>query len=392
MVFIRQGSYNNNNNGSSNINISNINNTHIHTSSNISTTNTIIGRRMSSISSSSSPNNHNKTRMNNNRMNHMNKSKIIYPITMRVIVYCFFILLCLRSVTQMTTLWNVGYNFNKNDNDKNHHHPKQSLDAIVTVAMCGFDAKEMVTALRTAGQWTGPIYVITDSPKKADYSNDCTTINVQGIHPAFEDKNEYESYVHGITQYNPEIYSKWQKTQLFNLIPSGEEEDIQTILFIDADMLAQQPLSKNWLSAVEPLIENPNCELILNPERWYTTLPIIGKKDVALSGRYNSGMMILKRNQSSDVLEQWSHRLVRPPFSGRDQGKLTESIDELQTKLCWLPSHWTHVQNQADLIDRMWFRFVHEKGTFLHLASAKKAKRNTEWKEKLLRKCEYTNL
>jgi hypothetical protein len=261
------------------------------------------------------------------------------------------------------------------------------LDAIVTVAMCGFRAVEMVKALRTFGEWKGPIYVVTDTPEN-ESSDLCTPIDVRGNHPRFLTHDEFEAYKRGIHQFKVEIYSKWHKTQIFHLIP---DETIQTVLFIDADMLAQQPLSRSWLSGVAPLIADPDCELTLNPERWYTSLPIIGKNNVTLSGKYNSGMMILKRKESRDVLEEWSRRIATPPFVGRDQGKLTDAIDFFGTKLCWLPSHWTHVQNQADLMDRAWFR-LHGKGTFLHLSSAKKSKRYRDWNTRLRQSCNYTNL
>jgi hypothetical protein len=272
------------------------------------------------------------------------------------------------------------------------------LDAIVTVAMCGFHAKEMVEALRTTGNWKGPIYVITDTPdyyyKNNSDSNEeqSTPMDVRGNHPTFlATQEEFDLYKVGVQErFNPELYSKWHKTQLFHLLPN--DKNIQSVLFIDADILAQQPLSKSWLSGVAPTIADPSCELILNPERWYTSFPVIGKGNITLSGKYNSGMMILKRTQSKDVLERWSQLLVRPPFVGRDQGKLTEAIESLGTKICWLPSRWRHVQNQADLIDRLWFRLT-GKGTFLHLASAKnKGKRNQEWKARLKQKCNITNL
>jgi hypothetical protein len=75
---------------------------------------------------------------------------------------------------------------------------------------------------------------------------------------------------------------------------------------------------------------------------------------------------------------------------GRDQSKLTESIEKLDTKLRFLPSHWKHLQNQVDLMDRKWFT-IFRKATFLHIASLKHS-RPTEyaiWKEMYEQKCQY---
>jgi len=263
------------------------------------------------------------------------------------------------------------------------------LDAIVTVAMCGFRADDMVRALRTNGQWKGPIYVITDTPPEKD-PKDYTVLNVKGHHPKFVSQGEFDEYVKGIHTFKSEIYSKWHKTQIFHLIP--QQHNVHTALFIDADMLAQLPLSQHWLSDLRPFIQNANCHLTLYPERWYTHLPIIGKNDIALSGLYNSGMMILKRKESALVLKHWGNLLVHPPWVGRDQGKLTQAVDHTQTQLCFLPNHFRHVQNEADLIDRVWFGLF-GKGTFLHISSAKKTRsKYMHWNDQLLQSCDYSGL
>jgi hypothetical protein len=257
------------------------------------------------------------------------------------------------------------------------------LDAIVTVAMCGFNANEMVQALRTKGEWKGPIYVITDDPSQED-TNLCTPVDVRGNHPTFLNQSEFEDYKRGIQEFNPDIWSKWHKTQIFQLLP----DTINTVVFMDADMLAQQPLEKSWLPSLAPMIANPNCELTSYPERWYTKIPLLGKYDRQNAGKIGGGMSIQKRTETAAFLKEWSNRLVRKPFMSRDQGKLTLSIDALDTKICWLPSHWWHLQNQADLIDRLWFSIVVGKGTFLHLASSKKG----AWKEMSTKKCDLSNL
>jgi hypothetical protein len=260
-----------------------------------------------------------------------------------------------------------------------------SLDAIVTVAMCGFNANEMVQTLRTKGEWKGYIYVLTDTPDQEN-SDLVTIIDVRNNHPTFLNSQEFNLYKGGLEEYNRELWSKWHKTQIFKLLP----ETVHTVLFMDADMLAQKPLSSGWLQGIELSIHNPQCELTLNPERWYTRLPILSTRHPSLAGKWNSGMVILKREESANVLEEWSNRLVRPPFMGRDQSKLTESIEKLDTKLCFLPSHWKHLHNQADLMDRIWFT-IFRKATFLHIASSKHS-RPTEyaiWKEMYEQKCEY---
>jgi hypothetical protein len=258
---------------------------------------------------------------------------------------------------------------------------KSPVDAIVTVAMCGFHATEMVQALRKEGQWTGPIYVITDKPEAEDPSL-CTPIDVKNNHPTFLNEADYYAYRQGARRFNPEIWSKWHKTQLFHLLP----DTVHTVLFLDADILAQLPLADDWLPSVTPVIESHDCELILSTERFYTKIPGLSKHDLKNSGAYWSGMIVVKRIESQKVLKEWSELLVREPFMGRDQGKLTDAIETTDTKLCWLPSHWKHVHNQADVMDRVWFNLV-GKGTFRHLASSKKG----VWKDKLAQKCDHSS-
>jgi hypothetical protein len=270
------------------------------------------------------------------------------------------------------------------------HQDEVKLDAIVTVAMCGFYANEMVKALRTKGEWKGPIYVITDEPSQED-ANLCTPVDVRGNHPTFfSTQEEFESYKQGIQEFNPEIWSKWHKTQLFQLLP---DETIQTILFIDADMLAQQPLDKSFLPSLAPMMADPTCELSSYPERWYTTIPVLGKADKKNAGKIGGYMSIQKRKETAPFLNEWSNRLVRPPFTSRDQGKLTLSVEALNTNICGLPSRWWHIQNQADLMDRVWFS-IFGKGTFLHLASSKRWSKNegASWKEMAAKKCDLSNL
>jgi hypothetical protein len=264
--------------------------------------------------------------------------------------------------------------------------PHVKLDAIVTVAMCGFNANEMVKALRTKGEWKGPIYVITDDPSQED-AKLCTPVDVRRNHPNFLTQPEFEDYERGIQARNPFVWSKWHKTQIFQLLP----ETIQTIAFTDADMLAQQPLAKTWLPSLAPLLNDPHCELTVYPERWYSKLPspfpAKDQKKRSSPGYYNSGMMLQKRIETAPLLEDWSHRMVTHPFYGRDQGKLTASIESLNAKICWLPSRWWHLENQADFMDRIWFS-TFAKATFLHLASAKTGK----WKDMYLQKCDFSNL
>jgi hypothetical protein len=262
------------------------------------------------------------------------------------------------------------------------------LDAIVTVAMCGFNANEMVQALRTKGEWQGPIYVITDDPSQED-ANLCTPVDVRGNHPTFLTQPEFEDYKLGIQASNPYVWSKWHKTQIFQLLP----KTIQTIVFMDADMMAKRPLTKTWLPSLAPLLQDSQCELTVYPERWYSKLPPLfptkNQKKKSSPGKYNSGMMLQKRKETAPLLKDWSLRMVKPPFYGRDQGKLTASIESssLNTKICWLPSRWWHLENQADVTDRIWFS-IFAKATFSHMASAKTGK----WKERYLQKCDLSNL
>lgn len=248
----------------------------------------------------------------------------------------------------------------------------------------------------------GVNYILTDSPKNhQDYCDNgtfCSIIDVQGNHPKFDSEDEFKLYLQGIHTIPVDIYSKWHKTQIFELIP--QDDNIHTVLFMDADLLAQRSLEDNWLPNIEHMLNNnryPNemvddCELILYPERWYTTLPIIGDNNLSLTGKFNSGMMILNRESSRNILKRWGDLLVRPPFVSRDQGKLTQAIDEMDTHVCFLPNRWAHIQNEADLIDRLWFKLA-GKGTFLHIASAKKKKKKyVEWNKRLQEECHYSNL
>jgi hypothetical protein len=267
------------------------------------------------------------------------------------------------------------------------------------------------------GGWKGPIYVITDTPMEDynhhddyhttttnnnhhhhDHDHDnlilYTEINVKGNHPTFDTRQEFDQYVQGIHRFKATIYSKWHKTQIFKLIPT--QDNINNVLFMDADMLAQKPLMDHWLPSIEHLL-TPNekedeCPLALYPERWYTSLPIVGQHDIALTGKYNSGMMILKRHASQNILEKWGDLLVRAPFVGRDQGKLTQVVEETGTHVCFLPNHWTHIQNEADIMDRIWFKMV-GKGTYLHISSAKtRENKYQHWNHQLMQECNYTNL
>jgi hypothetical protein len=279
--------------------------------------------------------------------------------------------------------------------------PHTSLDAIVTVAMCGYDARDMVRSLRSAGEWTGPIYVLTDSPDGEDPSQ-CTPVDVRGDHPTFPGRpDEYDDYRRALGRWNA-LYSKWHKTQIFRLLP---DKEVRTVLFMDADMVAQRSLvGSSWLDEVEPLITDPSCELVTYPERWYTTVPLLGGKNRTVTGRYHSGFMILKRDESARLLEAWSSLMVHPEFMDRDQGKLTQAVDLLRTRVCWQPSRWRHMQIGADGIDGLWFRLT-TKGTFYHVASSKsKLKTNkrkgvggssssattTSWGDKYGLSCNYT--
>ena len=68
---------------------------------------------------------------------------------------------------------------------ENFNPSRPRLDAIVTVAMCGMTATEMVRALRTVGGWKGPIYIITEKSDPSGAPEDYTILNVDGNHPKF---------------------------------------------------------------------------------------------------------------------------------------------------------------------------------------------------------------
>eukprot|EP00538_Stauroneis_constricta_P004797 CAMPEP_0119562510 /NCGR_PEP_ID=MMETSP1352-20130426/20679_1 /TAXON_ID=265584 /ORGANISM="Stauroneis constricta, Strain CCMP1120" /LENGTH=445 /DNA_ID=CAMNT_0007610933 /DNA_START=89 /DNA_END=1426 /DNA_ORIENTATION=+ len=291
---------------------------------------------------------------------------------------------------------------------------KQQLDAIVTVAMCGYTAQQMVQALRGPGRWTRPIYVITNTPEKED-PNLCTPINVKGNYPHFASQQALDDFKDGANQFNPEIWTKWHKTQIFELLP----ENVTTVMFMDADILAQRPLmGSSWHDEVVESINNPDCHILLYRDRWYTGLPLLSTKLRHITGRYNGGMWVVNRHSSNKILTEWSNRLIRPPWMmGRDQPKFTESIDadaaatagvadiselESSTNLpkwlrksrshydytCQLPNHWDHLHNHADIMDGIWFQWFHSPATFLHLSSRKTG----EWDEMATEKCDLSEL
>jgi hypothetical protein len=75
-------------------------------------------------------------------------------------------------------------------------------------------------------------------------------------------------------------------------------------LFIEADMLAQQPIAKTWLPIrVGPLIDNHECEISSYPERWYTKIPNLGKLYRANAGEIAGGVSIQKRKKTRAFLE-----------------------------------------------------------------------------------------
>jgi hypothetical protein len=78
------------------------------------------------------------------------------------------------------------------------------LDAIVTVAICWFNANEMVQALRIKGDWKGPIYVLTDTPDQED-SNLVNIVDVRNNHPSFLNPQELKLYKGGLEEYNREL-------------------------------------------------------------------------------------------------------------------------------------------------------------------------------------------
>jgi hypothetical protein len=260
------------------------------------------------------------------------------------------------------------------------------LDAIVTIAMCGFPATEFVQALRNAGQWRGPIYVLTDDPAQED-SSLATILDVRHHHPSFATEQEFQDYKSGILQY-PTLWPKWHKTQLLELLPA----EMTTILFVDDDMLARKRLSEHWLPSIAPLLANPDCELVINPERWYTTWPLIGGcKDAKLCGKYGGGMWIQKRVETSKLMKEWGDTLIRPPFvTQRDQGKLTLAVESTSTRVCYFPSHWNHIQNGADLIDRYFFKMVWWDATWFHYASSKGS--SVQWKDIQRGVCDLSSL
>jgi hypothetical protein len=87
------------------------------------------------------------------------------------------------------------------------------------------------------------------------------------------------------------------------LVRTTVSKVVSSSLFIDADMLAQQPIAKTWLPRVAPLIDNHECEISSYPERWYTKIPNLGKLYRANAGEIAGGVSIQKRKETRAFLE-----------------------------------------------------------------------------------------
>ena len=103
----------------------------------------------------------------------------------------------------------------------------------------------------------------------------------------------------------------------------------------------------------------------------FIKLPFISKVNRSNVGKVFGGMSLQKRKESATLMKEWSRLMAHAPFLNRDQGKLTESIQATEPNVCWLPSHWWHPHNQADQMDRIWFKLVGE-ATFLLLPRRRK--------------------
>jgi hypothetical protein len=248
-------------------------------------------------------------------------------------------------------------------------------DAIVTLATNDFRATLLSSTLRNVGGWDGPIYVFSDDPDNEN-SAVVTPIDIREHHPEFLSAHEFQTYKEHHDSNHPHPWMKWHKTQLFDLLP----DSVDQVLFLDADIVVQKSLDDFWhdilYSHHHHDDDDKNCDLSLYPERWYTNTFLSKYAD---SGLYNSGILLAKRS-SLPLLRQWGRLIVTPPFSKRDQPKLTQAIHQASddVTICTLNHRTKHVMYEPDLLDRFW-RALGRTTTFRHFASFKKVQKL--WKE-----------
>lgn len=250
--------------------------------------------------------------------------------------------------------------------------PGCCFDAIATLATGEFSANRLISTLRGAGQWQGPIYVITDHTEmyrgKAvvnEYSATVHTgayaVEIRATEPFWlpdEARSRWEEH----KSFSKRIWTKWHKTQIFQMLP----KDINTILLMDADVEVKGPIHRFESDIAHHLMPH-RCNASFFQERWYSR---------GTMGAFNSGIAIYTREGSRDLLAEWSRQILSTTFV-RDQLALNAAMENTTSTICKLPSR--HLFYVADTVQR-WknklpFFSAKEPITFAHMTGQKSLER-----------------
>lgn len=165
--------------------------------------------------------------------------------------------------------------------------------------------------LRNVGNFNKQIYVITDHDDHDDIrALGATTINISDS----DYKPKFISDEERLAWENTKLAKvKWLKTQIFNI--TKEEDQINTILFIDADVIVNNPMISFERLTAEYIREkeSSNCAAYYFDERWY------------LKDSVNSGTAFFFRDKSRLLLDEWSHEVLSGKYD-RDQIALDQTL------------------------------------------------------------------
>lgn len=254
--------------------------------------------------------------------------------------------------------------------------PGCCLDAIVTLATGGYSANRLISTLRDpkAGAWTGHIYVLTDDVEQyrgevimnqfgGSVHTGAVGIDISGSEqqPTFEHEADGYRWDRFLTLTDTFIGTKWQKTQVFKLVPP----QINTLLFMDADIEVKLPLARFEVDLVAHMTRPCNASYF--EERWYSR---------NTAGHYNSGIAVYNRWSSAKLMEAWGKLLLTTAFQ-RDQLALEVALNNTRANVCKLPTK--HLFFVADVMSRVLstitFGVFTEDATFAHMTGHKSLNR-----------------
>ena len=217
-------------------------------------------------------------------------------------------------------------------------HPSWYNDqvTIATIAMRGYDARDLVQSLRGPGQFQGDIVVITDgcSPEVLG----ARTLNVGMVEGP--------------------LAAKRLKTRLFDLI--APESDT-AVLFMDADIVANRAIGSFFVAVRQALVleehvgvETP-CSAWFNRERAWQA----HRQGHVWQGGF---FFLPSQLQSEVVLRAWQHEIDALPPGSLDQTALVRALAKApkELRVCKLPSDMSFV---PDLWSTIWGA---QRTTFTH--------------------------